>query len=696
MLSLCDFRNDKVQRESALRNIGSSVGLVNRCKHFSLASMELAALNQKDLRARARSTPGMTDKKKTADGKWIPKSKQELLAELEACMAEAVVTVGCPALEAAPGYASAGGASAEACTTEAVTSANNASSSKSCPSAAPCVPEGSPTSMELAALNQKDLRARACSTPGMTDKKKTADGKWIPKSKQELLAEFELLAEQELLGGMAALTIGCPALEAAPGNAGADGASAEACTMEAVTSSNLASSSKDCPRAALCVQDGFPTVLQLEQAVGDAFRKLAKPLVRLGVAMCVKKKIGKWKRRGRVDIVADYKRKLADGSVISPPGSASDRKIAQRDRQRSEMYKSKRLKRLWRPGVRTKKKEKERNPAAKLVRVKRLWRPGVRAAKRAAQTTEEYRARKREREAATRIRRKQLQFWRPCFRRWEAVRRSVLDAVQSARSLEHAAYARTLLKLASDQPYAPFCLNDGSLVVLQHGDILERLPRTHLMQKSVWKSVGAKRCGKDIMERLPMSEKDVEECRRAMSLRCRLGLQCDGIRGCHFKACKRHRRFVITYGYECSMRGYGGNRMPTPYQHMARVLCNSKCPATCCTMACPWRVVGNEFLPAKLEPDEYPSQAAIQVHSSSKHAVGDSRGMEGLIPGGWMAWATWNGVLGAPACCLPAACLLPACSCLLLPAACLLPACSCLLLPFACLPAIHLGKASLV
>ena len=73
----------QVQQESALLNIGSSMGLVNRCKHFILASMELAALNQKDLRARARSTPGMTDKKKTADGKWIPKSKQELLAEFE-------------------------------------------------------------------------------------------------------------------------------------------------------------------------------------------------------------------------------------------------------------------------------------------------------------------------------------------------------------------------------------------------------------------------------------------------------------------------------------------------------------------------------------------------------------------------------------------------------------------------------------
>ena len=38
--------------------------------------------------------------------------------------------------------------------------ANNASSSKRCPSAAPCVPEESPTSMELAGLNKEDLRAR--------------------------------------------------------------------------------------------------------------------------------------------------------------------------------------------------------------------------------------------------------------------------------------------------------------------------------------------------------------------------------------------------------------------------------------------------------------------------------------------------------------------------------------------------------
>ena len=156
-----------------------------------------------------------------------------------------------------------------------------------------------------------------------------------------------------------------------------------------------------------------------------------------------------------------------------------------------------------------------------------------------------------------------------------------------------------------------------------------------------------------------------------------LGLQCDGIRGCHFKACERHRRFVITYGYECSMRGYGGNRMPTPYQHMARVLCNSKCPATCCTMACPWRVVGNEFIPAKLEP------MSIRARRRSRYTA--VLNMRLGILAGWRGSFQVVGWLGPPGMVfwdlLPAACLLPACC---LPAACLLSACSCLL-P-ACLP----------
>ena len=45
-------------------------------------------LTYKQLQREARRTPGVIDKKKTAEGEWFPKSKEELIADLRSAAAQ--------------------------------------------------------------------------------------------------------------------------------------------------------------------------------------------------------------------------------------------------------------------------------------------------------------------------------------------------------------------------------------------------------------------------------------------------------------------------------------------------------------------------------------------------------------------------------------------------------------------------------
>ena len=67
------------------------------------------------------------------------------------------------------------------------------------PSRSPAALPGSASS-ELAGLTQKQLRAKVCATPGLSDKRKDSEGKWKVKTKQELLVDLQRAEAQPLAG----------------------------------------------------------------------------------------------------------------------------------------------------------------------------------------------------------------------------------------------------------------------------------------------------------------------------------------------------------------------------------------------------------------------------------------------------------------------------------------------------------------
>ena len=52
---------------------------------------------------------------------------------------------------------------------------------------------------QLESLSLTQLRKKARATPGISEKKKTEEGKWVPKQKEDLVADFQALQEHFLL-----------------------------------------------------------------------------------------------------------------------------------------------------------------------------------------------------------------------------------------------------------------------------------------------------------------------------------------------------------------------------------------------------------------------------------------------------------------------------------------------------------------
>lgn len=345
----------------------------------------------------------------------------------------------------------------------------------------------------------------------------------------------------------------------------------EACAMEAATrprASTAKSShgSGSASNALDAATDSNPStksgldkdISELAALKKEALRNRARSL---GVSV-LEDAGGKRKRwRKMAAIREDCQQALASERLIGRaaelrPKSAGERKLAKRERQKSELYKATRMRRLHLPERRAAKQAAERAPAAKLLRLKRLWRPGVRAAKRKAALTEECKAKKRTREKApkakdSRVRRKRFDFWRPCFRKWQAFRQCCQEVCRVAvgRGLaeegELHQQARRWLQVSNAQPCAPLLDGGGDICILQHGE-RRVLPRLDLSAASASGCAGSG---------IRVSEQ--KEYQRALELKCRLSLRCCKQTGCVQQRDRQHRAFFKSSGlnYVCPLEG---------------------------------------------------------------------------------------------------------------------------------------------
>jgi len=191
------------------------------------AADSLVALTLTQFREKARQTVGITEKKKVS-GKWVPKTREDFIAELQGLQTALVAqplaghqhpaqlhakhqaqqTI-CPRLRHLHRELSAEGSDEEeevgehvSDSSEAVGSAKNKQQPGSASSAVNLAVE------ELKNMGKKVLRALASQTLGISRDKKTSQGKWVPKTNDELRAELLVAsspaASQSLTGGCSA------------------------------------------------------------------------------------------------------------------------------------------------------------------------------------------------------------------------------------------------------------------------------------------------------------------------------------------------------------------------------------------------------------------------------------------------------------------------------------------------------------
>ena len=143
-------------------------------------------------------------------------------------------------------------------------------------------------------------------------------------------------------------------------------------------------------------------------------------------------------------------------------------------------------------------------------------------------------------------------------------------------------------------PYVPRFHTDGRLSVVQHG-VVRFLPCCE-QPRGAQSLTG-------------VSGAAAEEYKLALSLRCRLLLQCSLQDGCKVPEATRQK-----FNYRCDLAKMPAeqtvsfdsnintnmpesedrnefNQLPTPPLRIIQFLCNDQCPQQCCTSACPWKHV---------------------------------------------------------------------------------------------------------
>ena len=294
-----------------------------------------------------------------------------------------------------------------------------------------------------------------------------------------------------------------------------------------------------------------------------------------GISRDKKVSTGKWIPKTRREIIADYTR-AERGANQALPGmrSALAKKMAQRKRQTQEQYK-------------VRKRQKS-------------WQMAIRLRERLRQTSNQYKEKKRTRENApaaklARGQRRQFTFWKDCFRKWNALskycrswRRCVCHSSDAdGNQVGALGDAFQWQEQVNTGPYAPCFHAGGRFSLLQHG-VRHWLPRCDFSQ-----------CDPNIGCVNPV----FQEYRLALDLRCRLGLQCLGPKGCSVSKSLQRR-----FDHTCPLASVRASipaellfngavieerwdevRLPEPPCSVRRFLCNRQCPAQCCTVLCPWR-----------------------------------------------------------------------------------------------------------
>ena len=169
----------------------------------SAPTAELESLSLTQLRAKARKTSGITERKKV-DGKWVPKGRDDLLAEFKALQIAAAPSQTlekpsrCPAIGISPrlrqlrrelsGTSDDSGEEAAAGFMPPVLPGSASTGGIQEPGSASSVAASSPNALEFLSLLQ--LRAIASRTPGMTTDKKTQRESGDTRSNKSCLQNF--------------------------------------------------------------------------------------------------------------------------------------------------------------------------------------------------------------------------------------------------------------------------------------------------------------------------------------------------------------------------------------------------------------------------------------------------------------------------------------------------------------------------
>ena len=448
------------------------------------------------LRKKIRDTPGISEKKKV-EGKWVPKDSDDLIADLEAF---------------APGSASA----PQLLDPMTISESNS----------------------ERKQANITQLREKVRQAPGIKEKKKVG-GKWVPKDRDDLIADLEAFA---------------------PGSASAPQ------LLDPMTMSENNSKRKQ------------TNITQLRKKVRQA------------PGISEKKNVeGEWIPKDSDELLADlagFAQSSGSASMPTNPISKSERDAK---RRQTEVHKAREV---------TRKQSDEYKAKEKALRQTEDYKSKERERYTARSQTEEYKSKERERHAAPaykaraatsvkmwRAQRKQLKFWEQSFVRWHESVGDILHGMvrecvfsvpedsteQTRRNVWQCALGE--MTTISVQPYAPCFSSDGSVSIVQHGIsyTLPRLVRPRGLQ--------------------PLAE-SVNEYRLALSLRCRIGPCLDEPGSCNTSRgdpwFTEYHWFANKFGYRCPMHGVSKGAVPKPIASIRRFLCNNQCPLMCCTSRCPW------------------------------------------------------------------------------------------------------------